>query len=73
MIEIDDNWCGTKVITPIVRDELEKVVAALRIKKKKQIIILTSTKDVALVPSKTLTKPQFVIETAAAQGMTRSG
>ena len=27
----------------------------------------------ALVPSKTLIKPKFVIETAAAQGMTRSG
>jgi len=25
MIEIDDDWCGTKMITPIVHDDLEKL------------------------------------------------
>ena len=32
MIVKDDDWCGTKVTTPIVHDELEKVVAILSIK-----------------------------------------
>ena len=73
MIETNDDWCGTKVITPIACDELEKVVAALRIKEKKDFVILTFSKFVALVRSKTLTKLKFVIETAGTQGMTQSG
>ena len=59
--------------TPIVYDDLEKFVASLRIKEKKEFVILTPAKVVALVPSNTLIKPKFVIETAIAQGMTRYG
>ena len=59
--------------TPIVYDDLEKFVPSLRIKEKKEFVILTPAKDFALVTSKTLIKPKFVIETVVAQGMTRSG
>ena len=52
---------------------MEKVVASLSVREKREFVILTLTKVVALVPSKTLTKPKFVIKTAVAQGMTRSG
>ena len=72
MIETDDDWCGTKVITPIDHEEVEKVVASLCVKEKKEFVILTPAKVVVLVPSKTPIKPKFVIETAVAQGMTRS-
>ena len=61
------------MITPIVHDELEKVVGSLSIKEKKEFVILRLAKAIALVPSETLIKPKFVIETAAAQGITRSG
>ena len=61
------------MITPIVHDDLERVVASLSVKKKREFVILTPSKVVALVPSETLVKPKFVIETAVAQGMTRSG
>ena len=57
-----------KIITSIIHDELEKVVASLIIKEKKEFVILTHAKA-ALVPSKTLIKPKFVIETATTQGM----
>ena len=73
MIENDDDWCGTKVITPIIHDEVEKVVASLSIKENKVFVIPTPAKVVALVPSKTIIKPKFVIKIVAAQGMTRSG
>ena len=35
MIETDDDWCVTKVITLIVHDELEKVVDSLSVREKK--------------------------------------
>ncbi|XP_069148216.1 uncharacterized protein [Solanum lycopersicum] len=73
MIETDEDECETKRITPVVQEDLEKVVASLRVKEKGEFVILTPMKVVALVPSKTLAKPKFVIETAVAQGMTRSG
>ena len=73
MIETYKDWCGTKVITPIVQDELEKSVVSLRIKEKKEFVILTPAEAIALVPSKTLIKTKFVIETVVAQGMTLSG
>ena len=73
MINTDDDWCGTKVISPIVHDELKKVVASLSVKEKKEFVILTPAKAVALVPPETLVRPKFIIETAVAQGMTRSG
>lgn len=50
MIETNDNCCVTKVITQIVYDELEKVVASLSIKEKKEFVIMTPAKVVALVP-----------------------
>ena len=34
---------------------------------------MTPTKSIALVPSETLVKPKFLIETSAAQRITRSG
>ena len=67
--------CGNviwKMITPIVHDDLEKVVDSLSIKEKREFVILTPAKVISLVPSKTLVKPKFVIETAATQGMKRS-
>ncbi|XP_049403577.1 uncharacterized protein LOC125867192 [Solanum stenotomum] len=70
---IDQNVCVTKTIVPIVPDELERVVASLSIREKKNFMILTPEKAVALVPREILTRPKFVIETAATQGMTRSG
>ena len=73
MIDMDDNYCTTKVITSIVHDEFERVVASLRINKKKEFVILTPTKVVALVPFKAPSRSKFVIETSTAQGMTRSG
>ena len=60
------------MITPIVHDDLEGVVAFLTDKEKREFVILTPAKVVALVPSETLVKPKFVIEIASAQGMTRS-
>ncbi|XP_015084367.1 uncharacterized protein LOC107027821 [Solanum pennellii] len=73
MIEMDEDGCETKMITPIVHEDLERAVASLSVKEKREFVILTPAKAVALVPSKTLVKPKFVIETAVAQGMTRSG
>ena len=73
MIETDEDGCGTKMITPIVHEDLERAVASLSVKERRKFVILTPAKAVALVPSKTLVKPKFVIETAVAQGMTRSG
>ena len=73
MIETNEDWYGTKIITPIVHNDLERAVASLSVKQKREFVILTPAKVVALVLSETLVKPKFVIETAAAQGMTRSG
>ena len=50
MIEIDDDSCGTKMITQIVHDDMEKVSSSLSIKDKKEFVILTRAKVVALVP-----------------------
>ena len=61
------------MITPIVHDDLERVVAYLRIKEKREYVFLAPAKVVALVPSETLVKPKFVIETDASQAMTGSG
>ena len=58
------------MITPIIHDDSEKVVASLSIKEKKEFVILTPAKVVSLVTSKSLIKPKFVIETTATQGMT---
>ena len=73
IIEIDEEWCGTKMINPIVHDDLQRAVASLSIKEKREFVILTPTKAVALVPSENLVKPKFIIVIAVAQGMTRSG
>ncbi|KAK4733568.1 hypothetical protein R3W88_007829 [Solanum pinnatisectum] len=73
MIETDDDWCVTKTIVSIAPDNLERVVVSLSIKEKKEFVILTPEKVVALVPRETLARPKFVIETAVTQGMTRSG
>ncbi|KAK4727350.1 hypothetical protein R3W88_032267 [Solanum pinnatisectum] len=58
---------------PIALDELERAVASLSIREKKEFVILTPEKAVALVPRETPDRPKFVIETAVTQGMTRSG
>ena len=50
MIEIDEDGFGTKMITPIVHDDLERVVASLSVKEKREFFILTPTKVVSLVP-----------------------
>ncbi|XP_069143297.1 uncharacterized protein [Solanum lycopersicum] len=73
MIETDEDEREAKRITSVVQEDLERAVASLSVKERREFVILTPAKVVALVPSKTLPKPKFVIETAVAQGMTRSG
>ena len=73
MIKTDEDWCRTKMITPIIHNDLERVVASLSVKENREFVILTPAKVVTLVPSETLVKPKFFIETAAGQGMTKSG
>uniref|UniRef100_M1B273 Gag/pol polyprotein n=1 Tax=Solanum tuberosum TaxID=4113 RepID=M1B273_SOLTU len=58
MIETYDDWCVTKAIVSIAPDELESVVASLSIREKKEFVILTPEKAVALVPRETLTQPK---------------
>ena len=72
MIDTDYDWCVTKVLTPIFHDDLERDVASLSVKEKKETVILTSTKVVALVPFEAPARPKLVIETTANQGMTQS-
>ncbi|XP_069145685.1 uncharacterized protein [Solanum lycopersicum] len=72
MIETDEDEPETKRITPVVQEDLEKAVASLSVREKGEFVILIPVKAVALVPSRTLAKHKFVIETAVAQGMTRS-
>ena len=50
MIAADDDWCVIKAIVPIALNELEMVVASLSIRQKKEFVILTPEKVVALVP-----------------------
>lgn len=73
MIETDDDWCVTKMITLIVHDEFERSMTLLRVKDKKKLVILTPAKVLALVTFEPPARPKFVIEIAAAQGMTRFG
>lgn len=62
----------TKVITPLIHDEFERVVASLSVKEKKEFVILTPAKVLVLGPLETLVKLKFMIETTIAQGMTHS-
>jgi len=64
MIAADDDWCVIKAIVPIALNELEIVVASLSIRQKKEFVILTPEKVVALVPRETPVRPKFVIQTA---------
>ena len=73
MIETDEDERETKRVTLFAQEDLEKVVASLSVREKRDFVILTPAKDVALVPSQTLSKPKFIIEIVVAQGMTRSG
>ena len=73
MIETDEDEREAKRITPVAQEDLEKAVASLSVREKGEFVILTPAKAVALVPSETLAKPKFVIETVVAQGMTRCG
>ncbi|XP_069145569.1 uncharacterized protein [Solanum lycopersicum] len=73
MIETNEDERETKRITPVVQEDMEKAIAFLSVKDKGEFVILTPAKVVALVPSKTLAKPKFVMQTAVAEGMTRSG
>lgn len=72
-IETDDNWFMAKAIILIVHNELEKVLASLIIREKKEFVILTLENVVTLVTIETNALQRFVIETASAQGITRSG
>ena len=54
----------------VAQEDLERAVASLSVRGKGEFVILTPAKAVALVPSKTLAKPKFVIETTVAKGMT---
>lgn len=73
MIKMDDNWCVSKVITLLFHDELERLVASLSLKEKKEFMILTPAKVVALVAYEAPVRPKFVIEIASEQGMTQFG
>ena len=73
MIKTDDNWCVSKVITLLFHDELERLVASLSLKEKKEFMILTPAKVVALVAYEAPVRPKFVIEIASAQGITQFG
>ena len=73
MINIDDHYRMIKVITLIVHDELERVVSPLNVKKKKEFVILSIAKIVALVPFEDPSRRKFAIETTASLGMTYSG
>ncbi|XP_015072542.1 uncharacterized protein LOC107016648 [Solanum pennellii] len=59
MIETDEDECETKRITPVAQEDLERAVASLTVREKREFVILTPTKVVALVPSKTLAKPSL--------------
>lgn len=72
MIEIDDEWCMTKVINVIVHDELERDVASLSIKEKKEFVILTLAKVVDFVPFEAPSTPKIMIETGDTWAVTRS-
>ena len=50
MIKIDEDKCGTKMITPIIHDDLERVVVSLSVKEEREFVIFTPSKCVALVP-----------------------
>ena len=54
------------MINLIVHDELERVVASESDKEKKELMILTSARVVALVPFEAPARPKLVIETVAA-------
>ena len=54
------------MITLIVHDELERVVASLSVKEKKKFVILTLAKAVAFVALETPARLKFVIESASA-------
>ena len=73
MMKVDDDWCMTNDIVPIVHYDLERAVDSLSIKKKNEFVFLTPTKVVALVTIETPAMSRFVIEIASAHGMTRSG
>ena len=64
MIETCDDWCMTKVKTLVIHDELERYVTSFSIKDKREFVIPTLTRVVALVPSKIFVKKKLVIETA---------
>ncbi|XP_010324775.1 uncharacterized protein [Solanum lycopersicum] len=50
MIKTDEDECEIKRITPVAQEDLEKAAASLSVKEKREFVILTPTKDVALVP-----------------------
>ena len=64
IIAADDDWCVIKAIVSIALNELEMVVDSLSIRQKKELVILTPEKVVALVPRETPVRPKFVIQTA---------
>ena len=65
IIETDNNWCMTNVIVWIFHEEMERVVASLSIKEKKEFVILTPIKVVTLAPIETAARPRFVIKVAS--------
>ena len=44
MIETDEDGCGTNMIIPIVHEDLDRVVASLSVKERREFVILTHTK-----------------------------
>lgn len=73
MIEMDNNWGVKKALILIVYDELETIVSSLRIKERKEFLLLTLTMVFVLVIIETPTRQKFVIETVSAHGITRTG
>ena len=48
MIKMDEDWCVMKMITPIIHDDLERAIASLSVKERREFVILTPTKAVAI-------------------------
>ncbi|PHT27630.1 hypothetical protein CQW23_32760 [Capsicum baccatum] len=78
IIKVEGEWASGKTITQVNYEKrkraedvgkMEKVVAALSIKEKAPFIVITAPTQVYAPPL----RKEFIVQTAAAQGMTRSG
>ena len=59
MIETNDDWCVSKLIAPVVHDELQKVRGLIKRQGEKEFVILTPAKDVTFVQPETLVRQKL--------------